>query len=254
MNDNQEPQTFVDLPGAIRPAMVGNMHSEGHITVEPDVNDPSKVCWRLSEQAWNLATVDHRFCGPCPGSIKTLICKDGARPTNLAIPAVHQASIQTIILENGHIDYLDTAAFPNLRAIVCKKDEVMYPARNLDRAGCDLSDWDVTEESIHRQQAEIHRQIIPQLPRWMQALVLDPNRQIELSIRVVLDFRTREEEEAPILFYWDGKTLKEVARPPWFIPVCILYSWSAGRSYWALRSPKKARLIIGSVSNTRRFR
>ncbi|KIX97557.1 uncharacterized protein Z520_07010 [Fonsecaea multimorphosa CBS 102226] len=251
MNDDQKPQTSVDLPGDDRTVTSSHVPSNEYLIVEPDAEDPSKNCWHLPEQQPNLATIALDSYRPrSPGGIKTLVCKNGARPSNLEIPTGLRESIETIVLENGHVEHLDTLAFPNLWEIVCKNDVVVYPATNLDRAGCDLTDRFEMEEIIYRQRPEIHRQIRPQLPRWMQAFLVDGNENIELSIRISLDFRTREEECAAIHYYWDGNQLQQVQRPPWFTPVCILYSWRAGHSYWALQSLKVVDLMFEEESNS----
>ncbi|KAH0829863.1 hypothetical protein AYO21_10171 [Fonsecaea monophora] len=249
MGDNLKRISFINTPENIGPAIIFEnfLAQELHITVEPDVNEPGKDCWHQPAYPLDLTPLDPSLGKPYPGSIKTMICKDGARPKHIGIPGVVEKRIQTIILHNEHRRYLDTAAFPNLRAIVCREDDDIYAATHLDRAGCDLSDRFTTECAIYRQQAEIHRQIMPQLPGWMQALVLDPASKVELSIRITLDFRSPE-EESPASFYWDGEQIREVEQPSWFVPLCILYSWRAGRSYWTLQPPRDVGLVFHAAS------
>ncbi|EXJ53714.1 uncharacterized protein A1O5_13070 [Cladophialophora psammophila CBS 110553] len=241
MSNTQEPKTFLNLPKEVQLKILDNVLAGEYITVEPDPNLPYRSCWRLPAQALTLANVSREFCKPSPMRIETLVCKEGARPTGSAIPEGIRRSITTIILENTYMPAVDTAAFPNLRAILCcREGDFSYLVVNLNHYGHDLTDIFEIDKLIQRQQAEIHSQIIPQLPSWMEELVLDPASQVELTIRVTVLFRTDEDAAASATFRFDEDGIVEVEPPSWRMPMSLLYSWKAGRAYNAL-CPSRAK-------------
>ncbi|OAP55635.1 hypothetical protein AYL99_09787 [Fonsecaea erecta] len=208
------------------------------LMVEPHPADQTMSRWRLIEEPSPHAPVAYQGDDPdVEERVTTMICVDGSRPTDVHIPRALLESIEKIGLHADHQPYLNTAVFPHLREIFDNGDVPYYVAQHLDRGGLDVREEEHLDMVILRNRAKIHSQVKPALPGWIRDVVDDPARQIELKIRISMDFRTKTEQQGPMRVSYTNGVVRIVS-DAWLLPPANLtYCWRAGRPVFTVERP-----------------
>ena len=206
-----------ELPSEIGREIFVHLLSSSQIILEWDPPSWNRARLDMPTQPLDVALSCRKFREESAGIMRTMVCRDGARPSDLAIPYNHLNRIDIVILENDNCIPLDTKWFPALQLIICRTG----PRYIAKLSNAKLTSDVLGPASLICRQDTIQSQVVGQLPSWMQNIIADTdnNPDIEIELTLLFDQPFKVQEHS-----WDTGS----DYPAWDIWYTCRYSWRSG--------------------------
>jgi hypothetical protein len=176
---------IAEIPPEITIDIFARMSSADPVVVRWDLHKPNQACLVTPAHVLDLALSCQKFHRESGGTVRTMVCKDEARPSNL--PKTHQSlrRVQDVILENGHEAELDIQGFHALKTIVCRAGAVY----SVTMPGSSKVTIDFPHaETLIPHRSAVQAQLRSQLPVWLHNIATDPSSHVDVSIELQLLF------------------------------------------------------------------
>ncbi|KIW63108.1 hypothetical protein PV04_09984 [Phialophora macrospora] len=206
------------IPPEITTEIFAQTFSADPVVVRWDSRNPDQACLVMPAHALDLALTCQKFHRESVGTMRTLLCKDEARPSNLPKTYECLRRIQDVILENGHQAELDVQGFHALKTIVCRAGPVYFVIVPGDKTA--IMDFPNSETLIPYRSA-VQTQLESQLPLWLRTIATDQQSHVDISLELLLLF------SAPLIVRehaWDAGT----GYPAMAMWCTCRYHWRSG--------------------------